>query len=294
MQIVSGVGGEHDLSERELAHMTGWRGSRPVRIGNAMWNQVQHDSYGAVLDAVHRFREQIAGFEPRTVEFLVGLADTAARAWREPDHGMWEIRGDARHYVHSKLMCWVALDRARLLAEQFGVEERAAGWAEAAAAVRAAILDEGWNEQVGAFTQTFGGDQLDASALMLATTGFLPATDPRMRATIDTVAKELAAPCGLLYRYVDDGLSGDESTFLLCNFWLAECWVLAGELDAARETFERTAAYANDVGLLSEQADPSTGELLGNFPQAFSHIGLINAAWAIAQAEDGRGVGAGP
>jgi GH15 family glucan-1,4-alpha-glucosidase len=293
VQIVSGVGGEHDLSERELPHMTGWRGSRPVRVGNAMWNQVQHDSYGAVLDAVYRFREQIAEFESGTVEFLVGLADAAADVWREPDQGMWEIRGDARHYVHSKLMCWVALDRATQLAEQLGVEERATGWAEAAEEVRAAILDEGWNEHVGAFTQTFGGDLLDASSLMLATTGFLPATDPRMRATIDTIATKLSAPCGLLYRYRDDGLPGGECTFLLCNFWLAECWALAGELDAARETFGRTTAYANDVGLLSEQADPSTGELLGNFPQAFSHIGLINAAWAIAQAENGGAVDAG-
>ena len=286
VQIMYGIGGEHDLSERELGHLVGWRGSRPVRVGNGAWDQRQHDVYGAVLDAVFRFREQIPAFEPPTVELLAGMADAAALAWTEPDNGMWEVRGAPRHYLHSKLMCWVALDRAVRMAEQLGVLDRAAGWAEAADAVRAAILDQGWNEEAGSFTQSFGDRQLDASGLMLAITGFLPASDPRMRSTIDAIARTLSAPCGLLYRYIeDDGLPGTESTFLLCSYWLAECRALTGQLDEAREIFGRATAYANDVGLLGEEADPATGELLGNFPQAFSHIGLVNAAWAIAVAE---------
>jgi len=215
------------------------------------------------------------------------MADAAAVAWSEPGQGVWEVRGEPRHFLHSKLMCWVALDRAVRLAGQLGVPQRAAGWAEAAEVVRAAILEQGWSEQAGAFTQSFGDRQLDASGLLLAITGFLPATDPRMRSTIDAIARELSAPCGLLYRYVeDDGLPGTESTFLLCSYWLAECRVLTGELDEARETFERATAYANDVGLLAEEAEPETGELLGNYPQALSHIGLVNAAWAIALAEN--------
>jgi len=287
LQIMYGVGGEHDLSERELGHLSGWRGSRPVRVGNGAWNQHQHHVYGAVLDAVFRFREQITEFEPHTVELLSGMADAAAVAWSEPGQGVWEVRGEPRHFLHSKLMCWVALDRAVRLAGQLGVPQRAAGWAEAAEVVRAAILEQGWSEQAGAFTQSFGDRQLDASGLLLAITGFLPATDPRMRSTIDAIARELSAPCGLLYRYVeDDGLPGTESTFLLCSYWLAECRVLTGELDEARETFERATAYANDVGLLAEEAEPETGELLGNYPQALSHIGLVNAAWAIALAEN--------
>ena len=179
MQVMYGVGGEHDLSERELGHLTGWRGSRPVRVGNGAWDQHQHDVFGAVLDAVYRFREQISEFEPRTVDLLARMADAAAVVWREPDHGMWEVRGEPRNFLHSRLMCWVALDRAVRLADQLGLPERAAGWSETAETVRAAILEQGWSERASAFTQSFGDDRLDASGLMLAITGFLPAADPR-------------------------------------------------------------------------------------------------------------------
>lgn len=259
-----------------------------MRVGNGAWQQLQHDVYGAVLDAVYRFRDQVGELAPPTRAFLAGLADTAAVAWRDPDHGMWELRGEPRHFLHSKLMCWVALDRAVRMDDQLDGSGRAATWGEAAEEVRAAILEEGWSQDLGAFTQTFGGGHLDASALLLAITGFLPATDERMRSTIDAVANELSAPCGLLYRYRDDdGLPGEESTFLLCSFWLVECWALAGELEKAHDVFERAVAYANDVGLLAEEAEPMTGELLGNYPQAFSHIGLVNAAWAVARAESG-------
>ena len=289
LQIMYGIGGEHDLAERELSHLEGWRSSRPVRIGNAAWDQIQNDGYGALLDALYRYREDLGDIEPETVELLVSIATAAAEVWTEPDQGIWELRGEPRHHLHSKLMCWVALDRAVRLADQFGVARHAPGWAETAGLIRRAILEEGWSDELGAYAQSFGSAQLDSSTLLLAITGFLPANDPRMRSTIEQIAARLSAPCGLLYRYLDDGdgLDGGESPFLICSYWLAECWALAGDLGAAREIFERATAYANDVGLLSEEADPATGELLGNFPQAFSHIGLVNAAWTISQAEAG-------
>lgn len=286
LQVMYGVGGEHDLAERELEHLRGWRESAPVRVGNAAWRQQQHDIYGAVLDAAYRCQDQLDGLDDVTARFLGDLADVAARVWREPDQGLWEMRSEPRHFLHSKLMCWVALDRAVRLADRLGEADRARRWAAEADTVRAAILEQGWNEKVGAFTQSFGSEALDASALQLAITGFLPADDPRMRSTINQIAAQLSAPCGLLYRYTaSDGLQGSESTFLLCSYWLAECWALAGDLAAAGEIFERATAYANDVGLLAEEAEPSTGELIGNYPRAFSHIGLVNAAWAIAQAQ---------
>jgi len=286
LQIMFGIGGEHDLAERELDHLRGWRDSRPVRVGNGAWNQQQHDVYGAVLDAVYRFRGEITEFDPHTVELLVALADGAARVWSEPDQGIWEIRGEPRHFLHSKLMCWVALDRAARLAHQLGVGHRTADWSSTAATIRQGILDNGWNEEVGAYTQSFGSDELDASVLLLALSGFLPPSDARLRSTIDAIARDLSAPSGLLYRYRQaDGLDGDESTFLLCSYWLVEAWAMTGQLDLARQLFDRTTSNANDLGLLGEEAHAETGELLGNFPQAFSHIGLVNAASAISVAE---------
>ena len=178
IQIMFGVGGEHDLSERELDHLSGWRDSRPVRVGNGAWTQHQSDVFGAVLDAAYRFRDQITVFEPDTIELLVSMADTAATVWRHADQGIWEVRGERRHFVHSKLMCWVALDRAAALADQLGVPERAAEWAATADSIREAILERGWNPRVGAYTQSFESDHLDSSALLLLITGFCRPTTP--------------------------------------------------------------------------------------------------------------------
>ncbi|HTU07993.1 MAG TPA: glycoside hydrolase family 15 protein, partial [Trebonia sp.] len=200
--------------------------------------------------------------------------------------GIWEIRGEPRDFLYSKLMCWAALDRAIALAGHLGAEDRVDGWASTRDEIRTAILERGWNERAGAFTQAFGSEDLDASGLMLAMTGFLPGDDPRMKATIDATAQRLTDKRGLVYRYRShDGLAGEEGTFLLCTFWLAEAQALAGEVEAATATFERAAAAMNDVSLLAEEVDPASGEMIGNFPQAFSHIGLVNAAWAIAQAQ---------
>jgi GH15 family glucan-1,4-alpha-glucosidase len=290
LQIMFGVGGERDLSERELPHLSGWRDSRPVRVGNAAWSQRQLDVYGELLSAVCRLRAQLGAFSPATAGFLADVADTALRRWREPDQGIWEIRGEPRHFLHSKLMCWVALDRAVELAGSIGGDgDRLSRWREERDAIRRAIVEQGWSERAGAFTQVFGGDALDASALLLPIVGFLPADDPRVRATVNAIAERLTDPLGLVYRYrVADGLEGEEGSFLLCTFWLAHALALGGEVARAREVFGRAAAFANDLGLLAEEVDGATGELLGNFPQAFSHIGLVNAAWAIAQAETGR------
>lgn len=292
LQIMFGVGGEHDLTERILPHLRGWRGSRPVRVGNGAWNQQQIDVYGELLGAAHRLADLLADIDQDTQAFLVACADTAAERWREKDQGIWEVRGAPRHFLYSKVMCWVALDRAVQLADLLGAGDRVAAWRADRDEIRDTVLREGWSEKAGAFTQSFGSTELDAANLMLPIVGFLPATNPRMLATIDAIEQQLTDRRGLVYRYRTeggvDGLAGDEGTFLLCTFWLAQALAMAGQVDRARAVFARAAGYVNDVGLLAEEVDPATGELLGNFPQAFSHIGLINAAWAIAQAEGGQ------
>ncbi len=286
LQIMFGIGGEHDLSERELPHLSGWRESRPVRVGNGAWNQRQLDVYGELLASAHRLRDSLAEMDAATKRFLVQVADAAAARWQEKDQGIWEVRGGPREFVYSKVMCWVALDRAVSLAPLLGAEDRVAGWTATRDLIRRAILERGWSRTTGAFTQSFGSDELDASNLMMPIVGFLPADDPRMLATIEAIERDLTDERGMVFRYkAEDGLRGPEGTFLLCTFWLAQALALAGEVDRARVTFERAIAAINDVGLLAEEVDEETGELLGNFPQAFSHIGLINAAWAIAEAE---------
>jgi GH15 family glucan-1,4-alpha-glucosidase len=286
LQIMFGVGGEHDLTERTLPHLSGWRDSRPVRIGNGAWDQRQLDVYGELLSAVYRLRDQLPELDAVTREFLVSIADAAAERWREKDQGIWEMRGEPRHFLYSKLMCWVALDRALRMAGLLDARDRIERWTQEREEIRRTILEHGWSERAGAFTQSFGDDALDASNLVMPMVGFLPATDARMRATIHATAERLTDEQGLVYRYrSEDGLEGEEGTFLLCTFWLAEAQALAGELDRACATFRSAIRFVNDVGLLSEEVDSRTGELIGNFPQAFSHIGLIHAAWAIHQAQ---------
>jgi alpha,alpha-trehalase len=327
LQIMFGVGGEHDLSERTLPHLGGWRGSRPVRVGNGAWSQRQIDVYGELLNAAHVLADQLTGLDSDTRRFLVGCADAAAERWMDTDHGIWEVRGEPRHFLYSKVMCWTALDRAIRLADQIGGTDRVPFWRSRRDEIRRAVLQYGWNARTGAFTQYFGSQELDASSLVIPMVGFLPATDPRVLATIDATERHLTDRNGLVYRYRTngdgggigahasagadsgaagpgggtapgrrgagsgigrvDGLPGGEGSFLLCTFWLAQAMALAGQVDRAKAVFERAAACVNDVGLMAEEVDPETGELLGNFPQAFSHIGLVNAAWAISQAAEG-------
>jgi GH15 family glucan-1,4-alpha-glucosidase len=286
LQIMFGIGGEHDLSERVLPHLSGWRDSAPVRIGNGAWNQRQLDVYGELLDAASRLAEPLGHFDDDTQRFLVNVAAAAASRWKESDQGIWEIRGDPQPFLYSKLMCWVAMDRAIELADRLGAAHRVENWSKIRDEISSAILERGWSDKAQAFGQAFGSDELDASSLMIPIVGFLPGNDSRVVATIAAIAERLTDDRGLVFRYKShDGLGGEEGTFLLCTFWLAQAQALAGQVRAARETFERAAAFVTDVGLLAEEVDPSSGELLGNFPQAFSHIGLVNAAWAISQAE---------
>src|SRR4051794_14729611 len=296
LQIMFGVGGEHDLSERELSHLPGWKDSRPVRVGNGAWNQRQIDVYGELLGAALRLSDHLDGIDEDTQRFLVACADAAASSWTQQDQGIWEVRGEPRDFLYSKVMCWVALDRAIAIADRIGAADRLARWAAIREEIRATVVREGWNEQVGAFTQSFGSAALDASNLMMAIVGFLPADDPRVLATIDAIEAGLTDGRGLVYRHRTtegvDGLAGEEGTFLLCTFWLAQALALSGQVERATAVFERAAGFVNDVGLLAEEVDEESGELLGNFPQAFSHIGLVNAAWAIAQAEQVRQPGA--
>ena len=289
LQIMFGVGGEHDLTERELNHLTGWQDSRPVRVGNGAWNQRQIDVYGEVLGAAAQLSEHIDTIDEDTRRFLIACAEAAAASWTEKDRGIWEVRGDPQHFVYSKVMCWVALDRAIALSDLLHTEDRVDSWKQQRDQIWETVIREAWSNEAGAFTQYIGSTALDAANLMMAIVGFLPATDPRMLATIDAIEERLTDDRGLVYRYRNedaiDGLAGDEGTFLLCTFWLAEALALADQVDRARAVFERAAAFANDLGLLAEEVNADTGELLGNFPQAFSHIGLVNAAWEISEAE---------
>jgi len=290
-QIMYGIGGEHDLTERELPHLRGWRGSTPVRVGNGAWTQTQHDVYGELLMVLERSLDQLGELHPEIQRYAAFLADAAARGWKDADAGMWEMRGEPRHHVSSKVLCWAALDRAVKLAPALGEYARAEPWAAARDEVREAILRHGWCESRGAYAQSFGSDELDAAALLMPIVGFVPATDARMRSTIEAISSDLTED-GLVLRYRTeaganaDGLSGEEGTFVICSFWLVSCLALAGEIERAEALFARLVGYANDVGLLAEEIDTATGELLGNFPQAFSHIGLVTAACQIAQAHE--------
>ncbi len=277
VQIMYGVEGERDLTEHVLEHLGGYRGSTPVRVGNEAWKQDQLDVFGEVLNAAHLLRVQLGELAPPTQQLLVALADRAASTWEQPDAGMWEARDKRRHYTSSKVMCWVALDRAVDLAPHLGGGADPDAWTKARDAVRAAVLDQAWSEKAGAYTGAFGSDDLDASVLVLPLVGFLPADDERMRATVEAVERELGAG-GLVRRW-----PSDPSGFLICTYWLVECLFLAGQPDRARSWFHSATGHANDLGLLAEEADPQTGELLGNFPQAFSHVGLVNAAWRLGQ-----------
>ena len=294
LQIMFGVGGERDLSERVLPHLVGWRGSAPVRVGNGAWTQRQVDVYGELLAAVHRLRDQIGELNPAIRDFLIAVAGTAVRRWKEKDQGIWEIRGPEQDFLYSKVMCWVALDRAIALAGKLGAENHVGAWQQVKDEIHEAVLQQGWSDKAGASTQYLGSDDLDASNLMMPIVGFLPASDSRILATIDAIQDRLTDERGLVCRYDThggvDGLEGQEGSFVLCTFWLAQALALAGRPDRARPVFERATKYLNDVGLVAEEVDPGTGELLGNFPQAFSHIGLVNAAWAISEAEHGLAV----
>ena len=293
LQIMYGIGGEHDLTERELGHLRGWRDSAPVRVGNGAWSQVQLDVYGELLNSLWLYRERLGTLHLEIQAFVADLADTAAARWSERDQGMWEMRGEPRHHLSSKVLCWTALDRAVSLAPQLGEYAKVDEWTAARDEIRAAVLERGWSEARGAYAQSFDSDELDAAQLLMPILGFLPADDERMRATIEAIAEDLTED-GLVLRYRNeeglnaDGLTGEEGTFVICSFWLVTALAKAGEVERAEQLFEQLVGHSNDLGLIAEEIDTTHDELLGNFPQAFSHIGLIVAAHAIDRGREVR------
>jgi GH15 family glucan-1,4-alpha-glucosidase len=288
LQIMYGAGGERFLPEVELDHLEGYRRSKPVRVGNDAAKQFQLDVYGEMLDAAWHYRRHGGEIDDVFWDFLRQVGDAVLEMWQQPDSGIWEIRGDLKHFVSSKVLAWVALDRLSRIAE---ADERSGdvdAWKKGCEAIRRAVDEQGVDPETNAFRQYFGDDgRADAANLLIPIVGFVDFDDPRAKATTELVAKELAAD-GFVRRYVTDGMDGvggDEGAFLICSFWLVECLARGGDEDRARELFERLVSHCNDVGLLAEEVDPSTGELLGNFPQAFSHLGLIQAAIALDMPE---------
>ena len=323
LQIMYGLRGERWLTEVELP-LEGYRWSRPVRIGNGAYEQFQLDIYGEILDSAFIYRKitgpqaepdtwEFEGEEPERVvaepeqwEFLSAVVEFVIRNWHRPDAGIWETRGGYRHFVYSKVMCWVALDRGVKMAEElvsvpeyrerFNVgDEDIRRWKEAREEIRADVLTNGYDPNYranqGAFVQSYGSKNLDASALMLPLVGFIDATDPMMRSTIEAIRRDLVSPEGFVYRYkgFDDGLEGGEGSFTICTFWLINNLIALGEIKQAKEMFEGLLGYANDLGLLSEEINTETDEMLGNFPQAFSHLALIDCATSLSRASSSTG-----
>jgi GH15 family glucan-1,4-alpha-glucosidase len=281
LQIMYGITGERRLTELELEWLPGYEGSRPVRIGNLAYRQYQLDVYGELMDALHLTRR--LGLPPNEDAWRVQCAimKFLERGWKEPDEGIWEVRGPRRHFTHSKVMAWVAFDRSVAAVEKFGQKGPVEQWRRIRDEIRADVLARGFNPHCNAFVQFYGSTAADASLLMLPSLGFLSADDPRMTGTVDLIRRQLERG-GFLQRYPTDpdvdGLPPGEGVFLLCTFWLADVLALQGKDEQAAKIFEHLLSLRNDVGLLAEQYDPVARRHLGNFPQAFSHVGLINTA----------------
>ena len=283
-----GIAGERRLTEWEVPWLPGYEGSAPVRVGNAAHGQLQLDVFGEVMDALHQARRGGIDLRKEDWDFQRALLVHLADVWQQPDEGLWEVRGGPRHFTHSKVMAWVAFDRGIRAIEDGGVEGPADEWRAARQAIHDDVCTHGFDRQLGSFVQSYGSQELDASLLLLATVGFLPPTDPRMLGTIAAVEKRLFVD-GFLRRYdpatSPDGVPGGEGVFLACSFWLADAYVLTGRMADAWRLFERLVSLRNDVGLLSEEYDTTRRRLVGNFPQAFSHIALVNTAHNLARAE---------
>jgi GH15 family glucan-1,4-alpha-glucosidase len=284
LQVLYDVHGETRLRERALPHLEGYAGSRPVRVGNDAANQLQLDTYGEVVDAVFAFVQRGGRLDRATARMLVGLGKTVCRRWREPDEGIWEIRGGRRHHTYSKAMCWVALDRLTKLHEAGHLRAPVQRFAQAREAIRETIEARGYNERLDSYVSVFDGDEVDACLLLLARYGYVEPTSPRMLATCARVHERLGKN-GLLYRYrmANDGLPPGEGAFGIASFWAVDCRCRQGAVDAAAAAFEHLCTLANDVGLFAEELDPETGAPLGNFPQAFTHVGLIDAALTLEE-----------
>ena len=281
MQIMYGLAGERDLTERHLPWLPGYGASTPVRVGNAAADQLQLDVYGEVADALHTARKSALSTSDAAWRLQRALTEHLAKVWDEPDEGIWEVRGRRRCFTHSKVMAWVAFDRAVKAVEDFGLEGPVKRWRALRDKIHHQVCGHAFSTELNSFVQEYGGKDLDASLLLMALVGFLPPDDPRILGTVAAVQKHLSVD-GLLLRYntgaADDGLPPGEGVFLACSFWLADNLVLQGRIPEARALFERLLALRNDVGLLAEEYDPHAGRFLGNFPQAFSHVALVNTA----------------
>ncbi|MCL4538687.1 MAG: glycoside hydrolase family 15 protein, partial [Bacteroidetes bacterium] len=278
IQIMYGMHGETDLQEIELEHLEGYKHSKPVRIGNGAAKQRQLDIFGELINAIYeteRYGEELPDGE---LEFVVRIVDYVCEVWDTPDSGIWEVRGGPRHFVYSKLMCWVALDRGIKIAQQRKYKAPLDNWKKVRDEIKEAILEKGYDKDLGSFVQSFGSKTLDATSLMIPIMEFLPIDDPRMQGTLDATRAHLTTESGLVYRYLGaDGLSGKEGAFLLCSFWLVKALALSDRISEAEAILNKVVKYAGRTGLFSEEIDPETGKQLGNLPQAFSHIGLINS-----------------
>ena len=283
LQIMYGAAGERSLPEFELKHLSGYEGSRPVRVGNAAAEQFQLDVYGEIMDAMHLARRVGIRTGANSWHLQRHLVDFVEKHWMEPDEGIWEIRGPRRHFTHSKVMAWVAVDRAVKAVEEFNLEGDVEKWRNLRQAIFDDVCAKGFNAARNAFTQSYDTEQLDASCLMIPLVGFLPPNDPRVVGTVQAIRRDLVFG-GLVYRYHPtesvgvDGLPPGEGAFLPCSFWLADCLYLMGQKDEARALFNKLLSMRNSLGLLAEEYDPKHRRLVGNFPQAFSHIGLVNTA----------------
>jgi GH15 family glucan-1,4-alpha-glucosidase len=286
-QILYGVGGERRIEERALPWLPGYAGSAPVRVGNAAHEQFQLDVYGEVMDALHQARVDGLSADDHAWSLQRAIMDFLEGAWEQPDDGIWEVRGPRRHFTHSKVLAWVAFDRAVQSVERFDLPGPADRWRRIREELHREICSEGFNTELNSFTQAYGSDELDASTLMIPLVGFLPADDPRVAGTIDAIQRDLTRD-GFVERYkakahnAVDGLEGGEGVFLPCSFWLVDALLLAERDDEARALFERLLAIRTDLGLLSEEYDPAAKRLLGNFPQAFTHVGLVNSAYNLS------------
>ncbi|HUR15854.1 MAG TPA: glycoside hydrolase family 15 protein [Candidatus Limnocylindrales bacterium] len=291
LQTVYGPAGEGRLPELELDWLAGYEGSRPVRIGNAASMQFQLDVYGEVLDTLHLARQMGMSWDPETWALARRLVEYVVQHWQEPDEGIWEVRGPRQHFTHSKVMAWVALDRAVRAIEKFGLDGPLEEWQRVRQQIHDDVCSKGFDAERNTFTQHYGSKELDASLLMIPLVHFLPATDPRMLGTIAAIQRDLMVD-GFVLRYptdlTNDGLPAGEGAFLACTFWLVDNLALIGQIDEATRLFERLLELRNDVGLLSEEYDPTDKRLLGNFPQAFSHVGLVNSAFNLDRAMRAR------
>ncbi len=287
LQIMYGIDGRRDLTETLLEELSGYAGARPVRLGNGAFDQRQNDVFGAALDSVLLHTRRSQRLPRRLWPLVQSQAECAKAVWRQPDQGIWEARGKPQHYVSSKLMCWVALDRAARLAQIRGDGELAGSWGETAGEIKADILEHGVDKR-GVLRQHYATDALDASTLLAAIFGFLPGTDERLRKSVLAIADELSEH-GFVLRYrtdeTDDGMSGKEGTFVICSFWLVSALAIIGEMQRARDLMQRLVKVASPLGLYAEEFDVDTSRHLGNFPQAFSHLALVEAAARIVLTE---------